>query len=457
MKTYCKNLDLTDDAFIYGAVFDYLHDKVRKRSTVRFISGYTGYSESYVRQTLIGEKREEGDGKDRFLKSVCTRISKEMSEHIRYRTVREHIMQRCYGEKVIRYLEITDVGSKKRRDLGLEATIFRLYEAVANEAALPLFRAKVGEYQIGSIKGKGQAYGRKAILRWMSRDPEGTKYGIQADMSKCYPSIPHDKLQAMYHRDLHKSHDLLYLLDTFLSLYEEYPNPKALDPCKGILIGSPISKDLCNYYVSRLYHYATENLYVEKKRRGQVQRIRMLAHIIIYADDILLFGQNKKLLQKSMDLIMKYAKDQLGMTIKPDWVKFRTQYSREGGTISGRVIDFIGLQFHGGEIKEKYYFNRRTRYRRTRVTIRGRTFIKARRKLSRFTRMVKRRTVVTEKFAKSVISYYGCFTTTDSATFRKKNKVDQIMRIVRRIISDYAKGKAYDQTKYYNMWRSRIA
>jgi hypothetical protein len=458
MKTYCKNLNLTDQSFIFEAILAYLHDKIRKRSTVRFISGYTGYSESYVRNTLLAERApEDNSAKDKFLISTCMRLAKEMSDHISLRTVREHIIQRSYGEKIIRYLEITDTGSKKRRDLGLEATIFRLYEAVANEAAMPLFRAKVGEFQIGSIKGKGQAYGRKAILRWMSRDPEGTKYGIQADVSKCYPSIPHENLKAMYHRDLKKSQDLLYLLDTFLLLYEEYPNPKATDPHRGILIGSPVSKDLCNYFVSRLYHYASEKLYVEKKRRGVVRRERMLSHIIIYADDILIFGQNKRLLHNAMKMISAFARDCLGLTVKPSWVKFRTQHCGRSGRLTGCVIDFIGLQFHGGEVTEKFYYGRRTKHRRAWVTIRGRTFIKAKRKLFRFTRMVKRSITVTQKFAKSLVSYYGCFTNTDAAAFRRKNKVDQIMRIARRIISDYVKGKPYHTTKYYDMWRSRIA
>ena len=68
MKTYCKNLDLTDQSFIFEAILAYLHDKIRKRSTVRFISGYTGYSESYVRNTLLAERApEDNSAKDKFL------------------------------------------------------------------------------------------------------------------------------------------------------------------------------------------------------------------------------------------------------------------------------------------------------------------------------------------------------------------------------------------------------
>lgn len=457
MKTYCKNADIADPKFIEGAILDYLYDKTRKRSTIRFLSGYTGYSQAWVRDRLSAEKREGVPRAEGFLASACRRLSVEMAEHIRLRMVREHIIQRRYGEKIIRYLEITDSGSGKRRDLGLEATIFRLYEAVADRAAMPLFKAKVGEYQIGSIKGRGQAYGRKTILRWMGRDPGGTKYGAQADVRKCYPSIPHESLRKMYHRDLRKSTDLLYLLDTFLILYEAFPAPRCADPRRGILIGSPVSKDLCNYYLSRLYHYASEELYVEKQRRGKRVRTRLLSHIIIYADDILAFGPNRKHLHVAMKMMVEFAWKELGLTIKPSWVKFRTQYRTAGGASVGHVIDFIGLQFHGGEVMEKFYFGRRTRHRKVWATIRGRTFIKAKRKLARFIKMVKRKAVVTEKFAKSAISYYGCFKSTSSAAFRSRNKVDHVMRIVRKIIGSYANGKAYNADRYYNMWRSRIA
>lgn len=70
---------------------------------------------------------------------------------------------------------------------------------------------------------------------------------------------------------------------------------------------------------------------------------------------------------------------------------------------------------------------------------------------------LKRTQIVSYKFAKSLTSYFGCFKQTDSATFRKDNKIDQKMRIARRIVSDYAKGKPYQTDKYYQMWRCKCA
>lgn len=472
MKTYCKNLDLTDVAFIYNAITDYMHDKCDRKNQVHFFAKFARMPmkeiRARVKPTLTVYKNID---RKRYLfchdpitaenpwEEICLRIAAEMSWHIEHRTVYEHIVNNTYGEKVIHYLGITDHGNGKQRELGLECFLFRLYEVVANAGADPLFQAKVGVFQIASIKGKGQKYGKQVIKRWLSQDPEGTKFGIQSDVRKCYPSIPHEPLLNMFRRDLKKSHDLLYLFETIICLYEEYPNPKSSDPTKGILIGSPVSKDMCNYYMSRLYHYASENVAVTKTRRGKTTRKRLLQHIIIYADDILIFGGNKRDLQKAMALLVRFAADELGLTIKPNWRKFRTMYTDKSGRAKGCTLDFVGFQFRCGEIRERYYHNpeRRVRYRKVWVTIRRRTFLKARRKISRFVKMIKHKVVVTYKFAKGVAATFGSFKQTDSATYRKDNKIDQKVKIARKIVSGYAKGKVYNTEAYYRMWREKAA
>lgn len=168
--------------------------------------------------------------------------------------------------------------------------IMQLYEVLAKEAADELWTAKVGLFQVASIPGRGQAYGKKYIERWMSRDPEGTKYCVQSDIKKCYPSMSHDKILEFLRRDLGKSDMLLYLFETLIGLYSEAKVQNKEKDCKhGIFIGSPVSKDLCNYYLSYLYHYCTNELYEMKTRRGKTTRKRLIYHIMIQMDDIILF------------------------------------------------------------------------------------------------------------------------------------------------------------------------
>ena len=102
----------------------------------------------------------------------------------------------------------------------------------------------------------------------------------QCDIRRCYPSISHEKLRGYLKRDLHKSHELLYMFMTFIELYEEFPNPESKDTMRGILIGSPVSKDLCNYFLSYAYHYASEKLVKISTRRGKAREKRLISHVI---------------------------------------------------------------------------------------------------------------------------------------------------------------------------------
>ena len=52
MKTYCKRLVVSDTDRIYDVITDYMHDKYRKNSSVRFFACYTGESREHVKQYL---------------------------------------------------------------------------------------------------------------------------------------------------------------------------------------------------------------------------------------------------------------------------------------------------------------------------------------------------------------------------------------------------------------------
>lgn len=449
MKTYCKRLVLSDPDIIEMCISDYLHDKYRKNSTIRFISEYSGKDRKY-----IAENYKPGTD---FYKYQNRSVAVSMAENIAARTVKKHIYDNSYGFPVVRYRHIKDGGTGKDRTLGLETVLFRLYEAVAQQMGAPMFRAKLGTYQVASIKGRGQMYGKNAVCKWLSQDPDGTRFQIKADVQKCYPSIPHDPLRNFLKRDLKKSHDLRYLLLTFIEIYEEWPDPESSDKTRGILIGSPVSKDLCNYYLSYAYHYAAERLRITKTRRGKTVSKRLISHIIFYMDDLVLYGSNKKDISKAMKMLSKYMEKSLLIKLKPCWRKFRSQYRDNHRRQRGCLLDYMGMRFHGGAVRYKDYYGRQVRYRETWVTMRKRIFLKARRMLHRFEKMIKKKMNVAIRFVKSIVSQYGWYKNTDMTGYRKANKVDALVRIARRIISDDAKCKPYKNEKYYKMWRCKCA
>lgn len=246
MKTYCKRKDVSDVAFVKESISEFLLDRLDKSNVAKLFAYYNGISNTKSRKCINDSKE--------FVEGTIECIAADISENIRNRTVVDHILLVTPNEPLVKYVEIVDGLSGKKRELGIEKLIFQLYETIIRDATKEMFEAKIGEYQVASIKGRGQSYGKKHIKRWISSDPEGTKYCGKADVQKCYPSMPHDKLKALLHRDLRKSDMLLYLFDTIIYLYDYANELLGRNDClgKGILIGSPVSKDLCNYYMSYL-------------------------------------------------------------------------------------------------------------------------------------------------------------------------------------------------------------
>ena len=440
---------MADAANIEKSIAEYFSNKYKKNSTIKFVSDYTIYEREYVRENFKPGKE--------FWNEVLEKISREMAGHISDRTVKEHILSVTNEYPVIRYTKIIDKGSGKIRSLGLETVLFRLYECVASDAAKPLWKAKFGTYQVASIKGKGQNYGKKAVKKWISSDAEGTKYMAKSDIRQCYPSISHDKIRYLLNRDLRKSNELLYLFFTFFDLYEEWPDPDNTDPNYGILIGSPASKDLCNYFLSYAYHYASEKLVKVVSRRSRESVKRLVSHVIFYADDIVFYSGNKKDIHTALKKFIQYMKEILRLDIKPNWVVTKVMYEDHKGNVHGNLLEYMGFRFHNGTVERKDYYGGTVKHRRTWVTIRRRIFLTSRRKRKKFSDLLRKKIQVSCSFAQSIVSQYGWFKNTNMVQYRKRNRVDELIRIARRIISHYAKGKPYNAQKYYKSWRKHYA
>ena len=447
MKTYCKDVELNNENKVFDSISKYISStgKYKQKKMIRFISQYSNQSRKFCYENYI-------PGND-FFTNINTSLAKEMADAIKNRTVEKLIYKLLYNEKVILYRNIKDPGSKKIRTLGLESVLFRLFEAVAKDGAEPMFKAKLGQYQVASIKGRGQNYGRKAIIRWTSRDPQGTRYFAKADICQCYPSISHDILLSLLKRDLRKCPDLIYLFELFIKLYSEYPKPGQKDANRGILIGSPVSKDLCNYYLSYLYHYlSSEALFVTRKTKNGLKKVRLIKHIIFYMDDIVIFGSDKKNVIKAMMLAELYLNTHLALTIKPNWQISKFQY-KTNGKFHGSSLDFMGYVFHRNTMYERFYGNRITNLAKTWTTIRPVIFLRSRRVYRRFLKMIVNYKKVSSFYAMGVCSRYGWFKYSDSYTINKKEKIQTLVRVASRIVSDYAKEKKYNRRKYYHMLR----
>lgn len=450
MKTYCKRLVVSNLDFITQSISGYLMDKLENKNISYIFAFYNHIGTRKAAKMIL----EDSD----FVIQTIDVIAKEMAENIQNRTVKKHIYSVCPSQLLVKEVEIVDGLSGKVRYLGLEKAILQLYEIVVRDAAEPLWNAKVGLFQVAAIKNRGQSFGKKHMERWLRQDPEGTKYCAQADVQQCYPSIPHMELQDMLHRDLGKSDELLYLFDTLFDIYRAAKRELGYkDTEKGIFIGSPASKDLCNYYMSKLYHYMTEKLFKVTNRRGKEKKSWLISHTMIFMDDIVIFSSNKKDLHKAVLMIKEFVAEHMKMVIKESWRKFRMSYIDKNGKRRGSDLDFMGFVFSGCQLSDRRYGKKIVKVKKVITKVRSSIFIRARRKFHRFVKRIKSRLIVSEKFAMSTISYNGWFTATDCFGFRSAKYWDQFMAIAKNIISRYAKGKAYPREKYYKKWRKLYA
>lgn len=361
MKTYCKTVDITDPTTIEPWVALCLKGKMKRY-------GFKHLSEKY-------------DGAH----GVAVEIS-------------ERIKMGCLSLHPVQYFDRVDRSCGKIRRLGIESPIQQCMDYIAVHALMPMLLAKVGPHQYASIPGRGQTGGKRTLEKWVQTDRHGTKYYAKLDVRHCFESIKPAVVERLLRRDIGKNKTLLWFVMQLVQTYEN-----------GLSIGSYLSQWLCNYIMSYSYHYAAEKLF--KERRGKPHRL--LSHIAIYMDDVIMFGADRRDLKLAVQSFKEYLLLELGLEVKPDWHIKLTD--REPPDMMGFVI------------------------RRDSTTIRAKVFIRARRTLIRAWRIMEAGRRLLLRTAQRIISYHGFFANTNSQRVAVKLHLAEICREARKIISRNAK------------------
>lgn len=394
MKRYCKNKDITDIKVITQCIYDCFVGKWYRAETAQLIAQQGLLS--YKAAKYLGRK---GDKEE--LKASIDRLAQSIQVNIINRTV-------SFPPIITRKMQ--DANSGKLRKIGREKMLQQIYDYIAVYGIEELCRKKLGYSQCACMPGRGQIYGKRIIEKWLKHDLSGTKYCIKCDIQKCYPSINHDILLKFLRRDI-KNNNLIWLLETLIKTHGT-----------GLSIGSYLSQYLCNYLLSYAYHYATEQLAITKTRRGQTKRVRLVNHVLFYMDDIMFLGGNKRHLKQAFEMFREYARSVLGLTIKPNWRLFRVQYKDHNGRIHGGIIDIMGFKIG-----------------RYNTTLRRRIFIRARRKILKIRKAIRKRQKIPLKLAAGAVALYGWFKHCNCYKFRRK--YNSIIKIARKVISRAAKTK----------------
>lgn len=237
MKTYCKDIDITDPEQIEPFIALCFAGKTGRRNFQRLAMRYSNLTQGQIDEAV--RKHDNG-----VFAPAIKGVAVEIAARIRRRSL---------DLLPIRYYERADESNGKIRLIGVESTLQQCMDYVAVWALMPLFRAKIGRYQCASIPGRGQVDGKRAIERFIRRkDPHGTKskYFVKMDVRHCYQNLTRRAVMRRLRRDVHKNHVLLWFVDALLSTFQH-----------GFSIGSFLSQFLCNYMLSYAYHFATEQLY----------------------------------------------------------------------------------------------------------------------------------------------------------------------------------------------------
>lgn len=260
-------------------------------------------------------------------------------------------------------VQIYDGITRKKRVI----IVPKYYEQVVHHMVVntlrPIIEHGMYEHSYASIPGRGAHQGKKAIEKWIRRDPKNCKYCLKMDIRKFFDSIPHDILLKKMRDRIHDER-FMEILEEIISVTD-----------RGLPLGFYTSQWLSNWYLQDLDHYIKEQL--------------RAPHYIRYMDDMVVFGSNKRKLHRMRIDIDEYLQTHLGLQLKDNWQVFRFDYIR-AGKHRGRMLDYMGFRFY-----------------RDRTTMRRSIMLKATRKARRVGRKEKP-TVFEIRQMLSYIGWIGC-------------------------------------------------
>jgi len=173
----------------------------------------------------------------------------------------------------------------------------------------PIFMRGMYGLNCGSIPGRGIHYGKRFMQKWIRDDTKNTKYFLQLDVAKFYPSIQIGIVKSKLASKI-KDQRALGLIYGILDKSES-----------GLPIGILTSQWLANFYLQEMDHC--------------IANLPGVAHYLRYMDDMVLLGPNKRKLHKARGMIA-VEMGKLGLTLKDNW-----QVSR----VDDSGVDVMGFRF----------------------------------------------------------------------------------------------------------------
>lgn len=213
-------------------------------------------------------------------------------------TIQKKLISKTYQPAEYRVFKIID--PKPRQ---ISAAPYRdrvVHHAICNIIA-PIFeRSYIYDSYANRI-----SFGTHKALRRFTQFTRSSRYILQCDISKYFPTIDHEILKQIIRKKI-KCPDTLWLIDTIIDHsnlqepFEHYfPNDDPLLPLirrKGLPLGNLTSQFFANIYLNEFDRFVKETLKIKKYLR--------------YVDDFALFSDDRDALENSHQEIQKYLANQ---------------------------------------------------------------------------------------------------------------------------------------------------
>lgn len=244
------------------------------------------------------------------------------------------------AEKIKR-VWIPKPGKLEKRPLGIPTIEDRAKQALALYALEPEWEAKFEPNSYGFRPGR-KCY--DAITQIFMQLRQAPKYVLDADITKCFDKINHEKLVRkletipQLEKQVQAWLEVEILGDKTHQIEKGMLAPKEGTPQGGII--SPLLANIALHGMEEaVKDFYVENIYDKSKtiakrdRRKQVQLVR-------YADDFIVTGDTKETILKLKEFLKRWLYNEVGLTLSEEKTKILD--SRQG-------FDFLG--FHMISIK----------------------------------------------------------------------------------------------------------
>ncbi len=208
-----------------------------------------------------------------------------------------------------------DKSTGKIRDITSEAFVDQVIDQMAVNVIKPSIERSMDYHSYAISKGRGPMEGSRRIRKWMIAHKGSCRYCVKADVSKCFPTMPHRTVFRAIDRKWKDKR-----LRRFLKL-----RVSTMGNGRGLVIGNRISQWMCELAFQGLDRFARQTAKAKGYSRNQ--------------DDFGLLAKAKARAWNLMWRLCHYVEREMGMSCKA-WQVHQT-------ALNG--YDFLGYRHYVGK------------------------------------------------------------------------------------------------------------